>query len=105
MNLTNLKRASNFEVEEWLEKNIVELTTYQKQKMSEDEIIRFSPFKFFKHRKKVDNILVRLTVIFIPIVWIILFLTLPINFLITGNWGYKYDKLNWFNKWRNACGL
>lgn len=102
MKLTNLKRASDWEVREWLKNSIPELTVYQKEKIR-DEIIQFAPFYFYKKRKKVNNVFVRLSVIFIPPVWIILAISLPFNFIVTGKWGY--NKLEWYSKWISACGL
>ena len=103
MKLINLKKVPNYKVEKWLENNIKEMTSYQKEWMRNKEIVRFAPFEFYERRKKVDNILVRLSVVFIPIAWILLAVGLPFNFFATGTWGYK--KLEWFGKWSSACGL
>lgn len=105
MKLHNLEKVSNYKVQDWLKKSIPELTEYQKQRIRDDEIVRFAPFEFYKRRKKVDNFFLRLTILFIPIVWLLLVVSLPFNFIITGRWGYDYDKLNWFTKWMNSCGL
>jgi hypothetical protein len=40
MKLTNLKPASDYEVEEWLESRIKNLTPYQKEWIRNEEIIR-----------------------------------------------------------------
>lgn len=103
MRLINLKRASNLEVQKWIEKSIPELTKYQKERIRDDEIVRFAPYEFYKRGKKVDNILVRLSVIFIPIVWVLLLIGLPFNFFVTGKWGY--GRIEWYCKWATACGL
>ena len=71
-------------------------------KDSETDVI-FAPFYFYKSRKKTNNIFVRLSVIFIPVAFIILVAGIPFNFFVTGNWGYK--KVDWFSKWATACGL
>ena len=103
MKLHNLQPATDLEVEAWLRESIPELTPYQKSKMMDDEIIRFAPFQFFKVNSKVSNPWLRLTVIFIPLVWLILFIGLFFNFIITGRWGYSGAK--WFYKWTHAVGL
>lgn len=103
MNLLRYKRANDYEVRNWLINNIPELTKYQEEKIRDEEIIRFSPFYFYKEPKKVNNPLIRLTIIFYPIVWLLLFIGLPINFIFTGKWGY--GGIKWFMRWTNACGL
>jgi len=103
MRLINLKRIDNYEVEKWLEDKIPELTTYQKERIRDDEIVRFAPFYFYKRRKKVNNVFIRLSAIFIIPVFLVLIIGLPFNFLITGNWGYS--GLKWYSKWTNACGI
>lgn len=103
MKLINLKRTSDWEVIKWLEKSIPELTAYQKQKIRDNEIVRFAPFYFYERRKKVNNVFVRLSVIFVPIAWILLVVGIPFNFFATGKWGYS--KIEWFSKWTSACGL
>jgi hypothetical protein len=103
MNLINLKRVSDYKVQEWLEKKIPELTPYQKQKIYDYEIVRFAPFYFMERRKKTNNIFMRLSIIFMLPVFLLLIVGLPFNFFITGSWGYK--KLKWFSKWTSSCGL
>jgi hypothetical protein len=88
MKLHNLKKASNYEVENWLIDKL-KLRKDQERDLRNYEFIRSSPFYFYKKKEKVDNILFRLTLLFFPIVWILLFITLPINFIITGTWGYN----------------
>jgi hypothetical protein len=105
MNLINLKKVNNFEVERWLERSIKDLTPYQKERLSDDEIIRFAPFYFMERRQKTDNILMRFSILFIIPVFIFILIGLPINYFITGSWGYNYEKMRWFSKWVSACGL
>lgn len=99
MKITNLERASNWEVKKWLEKEF-ELTPYQKEKLNED-FIRFSPFYFYKRPKKENvSILWRLTVIVFPFYFITLFCFLPVNYLFTGKWGYNGKFIdNFHSKW------
>ena len=103
MKLLNLRKVPDYKVTKWLDDNIVEITEYQKAKIRDDEIVRFAPFEFYERRKKVDNIFIRLSIVFIPIVWIVLIVGLPFNFIGTGTWGY--GKLDWFSKWISACGF
>lgn len=105
MNLINLKQVNNFQVHEWLENNIRELTVYQKESIRNDEIIRCAPFYFMEYREKTNNIFLRLSIIFILPVALILILGLPINFIVTGRWGYEMKYFNWYSKWAKACGL
>lgn len=88
MKLTRLKPASDYEVINWLEKEL-ELTPYQKGKMRDREIVRFSPFEFYKSRgKEKVSVLWRLTIIIFPFYWLIFLVGLPFRFLFTGKWGY-----------------
>lgn len=106
MKLHNKKLSSNYEVENWLVKTL-KLTKQQELDLKTYEYIRFSPFSFYKKKEKVENFWFRLTLIFFPIVWILIFVSLPINFIITGRWGYDERKNvlikvihDWMNKLR-----
>jgi hypothetical protein len=103
MRLIDLVEERDYLVEKWLLKKIPELTTYQKQRICDDEIIRFAPFQFMKRTKKTKNIIMRFSIIFMLPVLFILVLLLPFNYFITGTWGYP--SLKWYGKWTNACGL
>jgi hypothetical protein len=105
MNLINLQKVSDYRVQEWLEKNIKELTPYQKQRIHDDKIIRFAPFYFMERRKKTNNILLRFSIIFMLPVFLLLIIGLPFNFFITGSWGYSDGKMRWYSKWIASCGL
>ena len=98
MNFRNLEKANYREVEEWLKKSSLNLTDYQKRKLWDDEIIRFSPFEFYKNKKSVTNIWLRFSIIFLPIIWVLLFIFLPLTFILTGSWGYG-KKFNWILNW------
>lgn len=102
MNLHNYKKANDYDVIEWLERAIVEITPYQKQKLRDNETIRFAPFKFMESRKKVNNVWLRFTVIFLPIVWILLVMSMPFVYFFTGQWGYRYDSIKWYDKWYSS---
>jgi hypothetical protein len=105
MNLVNLKRVSDYQVKDWLESHIKDLTPYQKEWMRNEEIVRFAPFYFMERRKKTNNILLRFTIIFMLPVLLLLIIGLPFNFFITGSWGYSDGKMKWYSKWVSACGL
>jgi hypothetical protein len=106
MNLSNLKRASDHDVEQWLEKRLA-LTPYQKDKLHQEEIVRFSRFHFYERRDKENvSFLWRFTVVFFPICWLLLFCLLPINMIITGKWGYgRWIMDSFFSKWKNKLNL
>lgn len=105
MNIHNLQKVNDMEVQEWFLKNIPEISPYQKEKIRDMELFRFSPFTYFKRRKSVNNMFFRLTIILFPIVALLLFISLPFGFIFTGEWGYSYEKLKWFDKWKNSIGL
>jgi len=104
MRLYDLQKVWDSDVVKWLEDSIPELTAYQKEKIRDNEIVRFAPFYFMERTKKVNNILTRFSVIFLLPVLILLLIGLPINFFITGKWGYS-EKMRWYGKWVHACGL
>ena len=104
MKLTNLKPVFDYEVEKWLISSIPELTVYQKQKIRNDEIVRFSGFQFYKRRKRIKvSILWRLTFFLLPLYFAFLLVSLPFGYLFTGKWGFGqkfYDNFHavWFHK-------
>lgn len=104
MRLLNLKQVDDFKVRNWIEKSIPELTVYQKEKIRENEIVRFAPFYFMEKGKKVNNLFLRLSIILIIPTIAIMVILLPVNFIITGNWGYS-DKSKWIGNWITKCGL
>lgn len=106
MELHQLERASDYQVKEWLVKEL-QLTPHQKSKLTAEEIIRWAPFKFYKKRQEEkSSILWRLTIIPYLIFLLILFIGIPFVFLITGRWGYGsnfYD--NFLAKWMQKLKL
>lgn len=88
MNFRNIKQASNYEVKKWLIKEL-KLNNYQIQKLNRESIIRDSPFCIFKEKNYQSNIWLRLSIILYPIVVLLLIIGLPINYIITGRWGYS----------------
>ena len=105
MNLINLQKVSDYRVQDWLDKKIKDLTPYQKEWIRNEEIIRFAPFYFMERRKKTNNILLRFTIIFMLPVLLLLIVGLPLNFFITGSWGYNFEKMKWYSNWTSKCGF
>jgi hypothetical protein len=107
MKLTNLQKAADYEVNAWLEEIIPEITDYQKQRIRERELVRFSKFEFYKRRPQEKiTFLWRLTFFLLPIYFILLFLGLPIKMLITGKWTYGQKFFdNFHTKWMHKLKL
>ncbi|AMR34175.1 hypothetical protein A0256_23340 [Mucilaginibacter sp. PAMC 26640] len=101
---SNLRKASHFEVQDWLIKEL-ELTPYQKSKLYDKEIVRFSPFDFFKYKRKTKSLLWRFTLPIYPVIWVLLVISSPIVYLITGRWGYETRYIQWFRNWAYNLGL
>lgn len=94
-----LRQVWDGKVAKWLRENIPEITTYQKEKI-DAEFVRDMPFYLFEKRdSKQGNILWRLSLIPYLVMYVILVLGLPFNFLITGEWGYV--KIEWMMSWSN----
>lgn len=104
MNFSRLTRASDWEVKEWLEKEL-QLTSYQKSKIHKEETIRFSPFYFYKSKKQQNSALWRLSLWVWPIYWLICFTGLPFAFLFTGKWGYGKKFQDFHYNWLSKLGL
>jgi hypothetical protein len=100
MRLSNLKRASDYDVEKWLTEEL-NLTPYQKEKMRDRELIRFTPFDFYEDKQKEKiSPLWRITIFFFPIYLILLYIGLPFTMLFTGKWGYGRNFIdNFHNVW------
>jgi hypothetical protein len=108
MRLTNLEKASLYEVKKWLYDNL-ELQPDQKRKLYDEDLglIRRSPFYFYKKAERIESsFLWRLTIVFVPIYILILIVLTPINFLITGKWGYGQKFFDGFHaKWWRKMNL
>jgi hypothetical protein len=106
MKLSNLEKAPDYDVREWLEKEL-ELTPYQKEKVYDKEIIRFAPFYFYQRVKpKKVSFLWRITIIFYIIYIIAIVLFLPFKWIFTGTWGYGSGFIdNFHSKWVRKIGL
>ena len=106
MILNRYKPASLFSVREWIEDSIPDLTVYQKERIRYDEMVSNSPFDWYEERQREKVKLIwRFSIIVYFIVIIILLLLIPINFLITGRWGYSYKKLKFIYDWSKKLGF
>ena len=106
MKLSNLEPADHSEVEKWLKEKL-NLSVYDKERLRNEELVRFAPFEFYKRKKKVEgNILWRLTLLLVIPYMILLYLFLPIKMIITGEWGYGGKFMQKFHyPWMNKIGL
>ncbi len=104
MNLHNYEEASEYEVANWLRDSKV-LNLSNEQKANVFEAIKFSRFEFYKKRERISSVWLRISIIFYPIVWFLLFLVLPFKFIAKGSWGYRIEDIKWFYKWGNDLGI
>jgi len=85
MNFSRLKRADDSEVEKWIKENI-NITDYGARRLVDEELIRFSPFKFYKKREiKKKNFLWRLTAPVFILYCIVMMFAIPFKWLFTGD--------------------
>lgn len=103
--IINKKSVQDFEVKEWLLNAIPELSEKQKDSIRVGDVTDVCPFEIYKSRKKIKSIWFRLTIIIYFPLFLLLLIFLPINFLITGYWGYQKKYWNWFFKWYEKLGL
>jgi hypothetical protein len=80
-----------------------ELSKVDKEKLA-DRFIDLG-LDFYTEVKTPVKLLTRLTLPFALIVLLLMFVFIPVNFLINGNWGYSISKsnpklLNWFRSLR-----
>ncbi len=105
MKLHYQEPARDYEVRDWLKESL-DLTPYQIDKLNKEEIIRFSPFNFYKPRKNKSSFLWRFSILIYPIYFLLLLIALPIAYLLTGRWGFGqkfYD--NFHGKWIDNMGF
>lgn len=98
------KKAPDYKVQNWLTKEL-NLTSDQQRKISRDEILRFGPFDFIEQKNVTTSLLWRFTILFYPIIWFLILITLPFKFLLTGRWGYSFNQLGWFDTWSTKLGI
>lgn len=92
---SRLREANQSDVIKWFEKNVVELTVYQKERLRDDEAFRWGPLYFY-YRKEQEptKFLWRLTYPIFMVYFIMMWLMLPVFFLVTGRWIYPQWLLN-----------
>ena len=95
---SDLRKASTYEVGEWIRENFP-ISRDQYREIIEKGLIEKAPFQFFKQERKENSVWFRLTILFVPIVIILLLLFLPLNYIITGRWGYNMKKTFWLIRW------
>jgi hypothetical protein len=64
--------------------------------------LRGSNLQFYLKESVPTPIWIRFTLPFCLIVILILFLMMPVNYIIVGKWGYKWQ---WLSNWLRALGL
>ena len=97
MNLSRLKKASDYEVKDWLVKEL-KLTNDQQRIISDKELIRWAPFDFYKDKQKESvSFLWRFTMVLIPIYIIMVWLYNPLQFIVSGKWGINQTFLKTFH--------
>ena len=104
MSVVCYEKVSEKEIREWLFDNIPELTKYQKEKI-EYEVVRNIPFRLSKKKRTHGNFLIRLSIVFVPIVYVVSLLCLPFVFIVKGRWGYDFGPDSWVIKWFHLCGI
>ncbi len=106
MKFSLLKKADDYEVQQWLEKAL-DLTVYQKEKLRTNETIRFSPFYFYKRREKNKfslwwRLTIVLLLVYIPVMWIVVL----VKWLITGEQGLSRQFLDKFHyRWMERINM
>lgn len=95
-----LQKQDYFFVAIELKKRIPELGQCNAEYLADK--LRGSNIKFYKTEKKETPLLIRLTLPFAIILFLALFLLLPIKYVITGRWGYKVE---WIQNWLRALGF
>jgi len=66
------------------------------------DTIRSMGVTIYKNEKVETPLWIRLTIILFPVAYIILFAFLPINYIISGHWGYH---MKWLKDWVDALGI
>lgn len=107
MNFSRYEKIKSYRANDLIRKKL-ELTPYQAQLLVDRDFWEDEQgdIIFFQQRKpSTKNAFYRASVIFLPLVWVVLFLGLIINFILTGHWGYESKTIAWFNKWLHNLNL
>lgn len=105
MKFTRLQRANEYDVRHWLEQAL-DLTPYQRSKMRDEEIPRFSPYYFYE-RKPIQKtkFLWRLTTIFYLVYVLLLIIFCSLKWVFTGNHYLGQSFLEGFHyRWQEKIG-
>ena len=97
MKFYRLQKASEYDFIKFLEDKI-NLTAYQKEKLRDNEILRFSKYEIYTAAKAESKFIWRLTILFVIPYILLMYLFLPIKFIFTGTWGYGGKFIENFHK-------
>jgi hypothetical protein len=100
MKTWRLKKKDNYSFAYELSRNIDTLKNTNIDDLA--DTIRLMNVTIYSNEKVNTSPWIRLTIIFIPIIFIPLFIFLPINYMITGHWGYN---IKWLKDWVDALGI
>ena len=64
--------------------------------------LRGSNLEFYKREKVETSLFIRFTLPFALIFMLILLIGMPINYIISGKWGYRVE---WINNWFKSLGF
>jgi len=105
MNIINYKKVTFYDVGEILEK---ELKLTDEQKWLLGGVLNNLPYTFVDLREPIPAVpILRLTIPFYFLFWVLLVLFIPIKWLFTGNGKYKYGEeiISFLYSWKNKLNL
>jgi len=105
MNIINYKKVTFYEVGEILEKEL-KLTDNQIRLLG--GVLADLPYTFVDLREPIPAVpILRLTIPFYFIFWLLLLLSIPIKWVFTGNGRYKYGEeiIRFLYNWKNKLNL
>lgn len=95
MKYRRLRRMDPFWAAMQLKRQIPELESYDTDHLQ--HYLMGSKLVFFEEVKKPVPKLIRLTLPFALLLMLLMTISLPVNFMVTGSWGYGNNKIhNWF---------
>jgi hypothetical protein len=95
-----LKRKDDLSVAKQLRKTFPELKEMLIVEI--EERLSELDFDFYQDEKVKASLLVRLTIPFALVLMVLLVAAMPINYMITGRWGYKWQ---WLSNWFRSLGF
>ncbi len=100
--LNGFHEAEVSSVREFIENGVPEMSEEQKKKINYEHIVKNSPFVWLEDKPKVKvHPLMRILLIPYLVIFLLMVIMLPINFLIVGRWGYSdiifkpFSRLSW----------